>query len=184
MKVSPRESVLVLATGVVVLFGSSLLMVGPKIEEWKELGTKQDQVTQRIEQDKKLIAQRKNWAGQLEKLSKLLPRHPIGKKVDVHWLSVMDRLAAKHGVKISKRKTGAERQEGDVYELPIEVGLDGWEASLESTVHFLFELQSEGAMFDIRQLLIKPRGKGALKGRFSLYCAYTRGSAGKKDVKK
>lgn len=178
MKISSREAMLVLITGVVVLFGGSALLVRPKIEEWKELGAKQREVAERIEQDRRLLTQRKNWVGQLKELSKLLPRHPVGTKVDVHWLSVMDRLASKHGVKISKRKVGSERREGDVYELPIEVGLDGWEASLTSIIHFLYELQSEGAMFDIRKLLIKPRAKGVLKGRFSLYCAYTRGQTG------
>jgi hypothetical protein len=65
--------------------------------------------------------------------------------------------------------------------LPIECR--EWEASLDALVRFLFELQSEGAMLDIRQLLIKPRGQGILRGRFTLYCAYARaGDAGAGEV--
>jgi hypothetical protein len=59
-----------------------------------------------------------------------------------------------------------------VYELAIDCR--EWEATLDPLVRFLFDLQSEGAMFDVRQLMIKPKGKGVLRGRFALYCAYTR----------
>ena len=61
---------------------------------------------------------------------------------------------------------------GDVFELPIEVR--DWEGSLEALVGFLFELQSQGAMLDIRHLVMKPNEKKVLRGRFVLYCAYTR----------
>ena len=76
-------------------------------------------------------------------------------------------------MKISKRQPGEEKQQGEVYELPIECR--EWEGSLDAITHFLFDLQSEGAMMDIRHLLIKPKGEGVLGGRFWLHCAYTRG---------
>lgn len=172
MKISLREAVLVLITAAVALFGGSLMLVKPKIVYLKELRTKQAEVIRQIKQDKRLVDERDTWEKQLKKLSKMLPQYPVDKKMDVHWLSVMDNLAAKHGVKILKRQAGEERKQGDVYELPIEC--KEWEGGLDSIVHFLFDLQSEGAMLDIRQLLIKPKSKGVLRGRFSLYCAYTR----------
>lgn len=172
MRFSSREAVLALVAVAVILFGGSAMLVKPKLVYWKELRAKQAEVIRHIEQDKRLVAEREKWTKQLEALSKMLPQHSPDKKVDVYWLSIMDNLATKHGVEISKRQAGEEKKQGDVYELPIEC--KEWEGSLDSIVHFLFDLQSEGAMLDIRQLLIKPKEKGLLRGRFLLYCAYTR----------
>jgi hypothetical protein len=172
MKFSYREGLLALVTAAIVLFGGSALLARSRIEKWKDLRQKQDDIRGQIEQDRSLVAEHEQWAKQLAELSVLLPVHPAGKKTDVYWLSVMDNLATKHGVQITKRQAGEEKKMGDVYELVIECR--EWEASLDAMVHFLFDLQAEGAMFDVRQLLIKPTGTGLLRGRFSLYCAYTR----------
>jgi len=177
VKFSSREAMLALVAAAVILFGGSAMLVKPKLVYWKELRAKQGDVIQHIEQDKRLVAERGKWTNQLEALSKMLPQHPADKKVDVYWLSIMDNLASKHGVKISKRQAGEEKKQGDVYELPIDC--NEWEGNLDSIVHFLFDLQSEGAMLDIRQLLIKQKEKGLLRGRFSLCCAYTRAPQGK-----
>lgn len=174
MKLSSREIVLGVATLSVALFGGTALLARPKFRVWKDMRARQAELRSQIELDRRLVAQREGWDKKLSEVSKLLPVQPAGKKMHVHWLSIMDRLAAKHGVTIRKRQAGEEKRQGDVYELPIECR--DWEGSLESIVNFLFELQSEGAMLDIRQLLIKPKGKntGQLRGRFTLYCAYTR----------
>jgi len=172
VKLSSREAMLVLTVGAVGIFGGSAMLVKPRIDAWKELQKEQAGILAQIERDSKLVAERDKWMKRLEKLSEMLPQHASDEKMDVHWLSVMDNLASKHGVRISKRQAGEERRQGDVYELPIEC--KDWEGSLDSVIHFLFDLQSAGAMLDVRQLLVKPKGKGVLRGRFLLYCAYTR----------
>jgi len=172
MTLSSREMVLALTTGALTLFGVSAVLSKPKFREWTEVRKQQAEVLVEMEQDRQLLAQREKLAADFDELSKQLPQYPADKKIDVYWLSVMDRLASKHGVKISKRQAGEEKNAGDVFELPIQC--TDWEGSLDSIVHFLFDMQSSGAMLDIRQLLIKSKGKGLLRGRFSLYCAYTR----------
>ena len=172
MKMSAREIILGILTIGVVLFGLTALLAKPKIDELKEVNEQRRVIINSIKIEKRLVEKRDSWEERLAEMSQLLPMEPADKDMDVHWLSVMDRVASKHGVKIKKRMAGEEVQQGDVYELPIEC--KEWEADLGSLVNFLFELQSEGAMLDIRQLLVKPKGKGVLKGRFTLYCAYTR----------
>ena len=175
MKFSQREYSLVIITAAAALFGVTILLARPKVEEWKKLRIEQGKLMIEIEKYKELVGNKDLWLNKFEELSKMLPQHPADKKVDVYWLSIMDNLAVTHGVTISKRSAGEERRMGDVYELPIEA--KEWEANLDAIVHFLFDLQSKGAMLDIRQLLIKPKGNGVLRGRFILLCAYTREKA-------
>lgn len=175
MKMSERESVLVVATLAALLLGASMMLAKPKVVEWGEIRTRQAALRAEIARDKALVAEREEWASRFEEVSGMLSRHPATQKMDIYWMSIMDRLAAKHGVTISKRQVGEEKQAGEVYELPIEV--KEWEGSLDALVHFLFDLQNEGAMLDVRQLLVKPKAGGILRGRFVLFCAYTRETA-------
>lgn len=175
MKISRRELVLALITGAAILFGVTFLLAGPRIAHWRELRARQKEVAQEIIRAKKLVAKRGYWESLVAEYSGMLPRVQASKKMDVHWLSIMDKLATKHDVQINQRAAGQEKDEGEVFELPIDC--KEWEGSLEGIVRFLYDLQTEGAMFDIRHLFIKPKGKGVLRGRFSLYCAYTRESA-------
>ncbi len=172
MKVSGRELVLMLATLGVGLFSVTAVVARPKFDQWKALRSDQAQLRQEIAQDARLLASRAEWEKKFEELKAYLPQYPVSKQMDVHWLSIMDNLAAKNGVRIARREVGEEKRVGDIFELPIEVR--DWDASLDAFVHFLFDLQSQGAMLDVRQLLMKPNDQKALQGRFVLYCAYTR----------
>jgi Tfp pilus assembly protein PilO len=178
MKISQRETALLFATLAAMVIALTLLAARRRVDEWKELRLRQEDIRRQIRQDKQLVDQRDRWAAELSELSRLLPVYPADRNVDVLWMSKMDQLAAKHGLRISKRQPLQEKREGDIYELPIEVPHEGWEGTLDALVHFLFDLQSEGAMLDIRQLVIKPEAEDRLKGRFVLYCAYTRAPGG------
>lgn len=179
MKMSARELVLLLVTVGVILFGSSALLVRPRWREWKTLTAEKASLDQQMVLDQTLIGQRDRWQQEMDALSRMLARQPAGEPADIYFLSVMDRLATESGVTILRRQVGEEKPQGDVFELPIEC--KDWEGDLSSTVHFLFALQSEGAMFDIRQLLIRPKGD-RLRGRFLLYGAYVRDEAGTNSV--
>jgi len=172
MKMSQREMVLAMLTGTIILFGMSAILARGKISEWKEIVTKQENIAAEIRINRKTIADRPIWGKKLGDLHKSLPEYPAAKKMDVQWLSTMDSLAAKHGVKILKRQAVDEKRVGDIYELPIEC--KEWEGNLAAIVHFLFDLQSQGAMLDIRQLQMKPKAGDVLRGYFSLYCAYAK----------
>jgi len=181
MKVSRREVVLAVMTFGVGLFGGTAIMVRAKLDEWLDLRQEQRKILEQIEEDRTVLAEHERWSREFADLSRMLTEFPADKKMDVYWLSVMDELAKKHGVTISQRQAGEEKRIGDVYELPVECLR--WEAPLEALVHFLFDLQSEGAMLEIREMLItpkEPRTDNLLRGRFTLYCAYTREPAGRK----
>ena len=178
MKLSPRESVLLLATAAAGLFGASVMLAGPKLDRWRELRREQARTLSQITEDRTMLAEGGRWRREFDSLRQMLPPFSADKKMDVHWLSMMDDLAKRNGLSILRRKGGEEKKIGDVYELPIEC--EDWEGRLEPLVHFLFDLQAEGAMLDIRQLLVKPKeGKpdDILRGRFTLYCAYTKEAA-------
>jgi hypothetical protein len=172
VKISNRESALALATISVALFGLTALLSRSKIDAWKSVRQQQLQVVGSIETSKRLVDQQEKWTTRMSELQGLMPRFPQGKPMDVYWTAEMEKKAAKHGLTINRRQAGAELQEGVVYELPIECR--NWSGSLDALIHFLFDLQSEGAMLDIRRLSIKPRGKLIRTGSFSLYCAYMR----------
>jgi len=172
MKLSQREMTLALITGSIILFGLSAILAKPKIEKWRDLSKKKAEVTRQIQSNRDTIASKEKWKKKLNDLQKSLPEYPADQKMDVQWLSTMDEVASKQGVKILKRQAGEEKVVGDVYELPIEC--KDWEGNLDSMVRFLFDLQNQGAMLDVRQLQIKPKSAGLFKGYFTLYCAYTK----------
>ncbi|MFO7871048.1 MAG: hypothetical protein R6V03_06410 [Kiritimatiellia bacterium] len=172
MKFSPREWILMLVTAAVVIFGVTVLALKPRFEVWREQGRTRRELLSAIEKDRALINERERWESELRELSKLLPQFPYEKEMEVHWLSLMDRLASKHGVRITRRETGEEEKQGLVYELPIECR--EWEADLESFLRFLFDLQDQGAMLEVRRLFVKQKNPSVLRGRFTLYCSYTK----------
>jgi Tfp pilus assembly protein PilO len=169
---APREAVLGLITMAIALFAISYMAARPKLAKLKDVRQEQARIQEQIRQDNEKIADKKKWSKQYAELSKMMPTLPANKKTDAHWLEIMDNIATRNGVKIFKRQAGEEKKLGNVYELPLEC--KEWEGTLDSMLHFLFDMQSEGAMLDIRQLMVKPQGKGVLRGRFTLYCAYMR----------
>jgi len=174
MKLSPRESMLALATGAVLLFGITGVWGTRQFETWEELRRRQGDLREKLAEDEDLVASNAYWTAEFEALRARLPQFPPDTKMDVHWLSVVEGVARRHEFRILKRQVGEPEKHGAVYELPIDCR--DWEASLDSLVHFLFDLRSESAMLDVRQLLIRPdKNATNLRGRFLLHCAYTRG---------
>lgn len=176
MRLAPRETVLAVATGIIALYGVSLMLARPRIETWKSLRAEQGLVRDQIASDRELIAEEDKWQAQYDELSAKLPQFAPDKRMEIHWLTVMDGIARKHGIQIVRRQAGEEKALGDIYEIPIEV--KDWEGSLHALVAFLFELQTEGGMLDVRQLYVRPKEDALLRGRFTLYCAFTRGKGG------
>lgn len=171
MRLSDRELLLATVTGAVLLLGGSYLVVKPKWEQLKSLRDEQVQVRREIELYRAQALEKGKWDKDMESVRGMLARYPADQAMDVVWLSAMDNKARRHGLNIMRRKAGEEKQVGDVYELPIECS--DWDGSLSALSHFLFELQTEGAMFDVRQLTVRQvRGSGQLRGGFTLFCAY------------
>jgi Tfp pilus assembly protein PilO len=175
MKVSARESLLALVTVSVALFGITGVLARSKVDELKLIRQQQQLARASIEKRIRLEEMRPEYEQRMNELKGMMKPFPPDKRMQVFWSSHMESLASKNGMKIVRYEVGSEKQEGPIYELPIEC-LD-WEGSLDALVHFLFDLQSEGAMLDIRYLRVKPKDKVMRTGRFSLYCAYMRESS-------
>lgn len=176
MKLAPREIALGIATLGVGLFALTVSLAKPQIDKLKGLHEECSGLKRSIVAYEQLIQQKDQWAKQLAEQGNQLQSFPADRQMDVYWLSTMDRIAAANNVSITRRQAGDITQDGNVYELPIEC--KEWSADLPSLVRFLFDLQNQGAMLDIRLLNIKPHKEGTLRGRFELYCAYTKDDAG------
>jgi hypothetical protein len=178
--VTSREKNMLAVTAVVVLYAAAALTFKKQLANWKTEERVYRTAQKKVQDEKDLIAARDAWAEKYDQMCDLMPIFPYGKDVDTHWLNIMDSAATRNGLSISRRQTGGEKEVGDVFELPIDC--KDWEGSLEALVKFLYDVNQEGAMLDVRQLAIRQTNKpGNLKGTFVLYCAYMRGDVAKQS---
>ena len=177
MIVSTREKAMLALTLLAVLYGGLGLTLRGRLSQLQLLrgGLREQQAL--LADRNELVAQRAAWDQQYATLQNLMPVFDPERRVDTHWLGVMDRLAAKNNLSIIKTQIGEEKLAGDVYEMPIDC--KDWEGSLEGLVGFLYDLQAEGAMLDVRSMFIRtaPNKPALLRGSFTLYCAYLRGAS-------
>ena len=177
MSVSNREKAMLALTLLAVLYGALGLTLRGRLSQVKLLRSQQlDRMNLQAERGG-LIAQRADWESQYAQLQNLMPVFEPDRRVDTYWLAIMDRLAAKNNIAIIRRQIGEEKQAGDVFEMAIDC--KDWEGSLEGLVGFLYDLQAEGAMLDVRGMFIRPTPNkpGLLRGSFTLYCAYLRAAS-------
>jgi hypothetical protein len=168
---------MLLVTVVIVLYAAAALTFKQQLANWKSEERVYQAAQKKLQDEKDLIAARSEWDAKYEKMRSLMPVFPEGKDVGTHWLKVTDTTATRNGVAISRQQGNDEVEVGDVYELPIVCS--DWEAPLEALVKFLYDLNQQGAMLDVRQLVVRQAKPGYLKGSFALFCAYMRGDAGK-----
>ena len=174
MIISSREKAMVALTLLAVLYGSLGLTLRGRLERLRQMrGTLREQQTLLADREA-LVAQRASWEAQYATLQDLMPVFDPARRVDTYWLGIMDRLAAKNSFSIIKPQIGEEKLAGDVYEMPVDC--KDWEGSLEGLVGFLYDLQAEGAMLDVRAMFIRPvpNKPALLRGSFTLFCAYLR----------
>ena len=172
MKITPRETILGMATAGAALYAGLIYLGSGQLDTWRLLRTEKAQLQDSILRSTALVEERSEWEQQMESLQTLMPMFPRDKQMDVHWLSEVEGKAARNELRILRHEVGNEQQEGPIYELP--VYCRRWEGTLDALVHFLFDLQGEGAMLDVRYLHIKPKDKLIHDGRFDLFCAYRR----------
>ena len=175
--ITSREQNMLMVTVVIVLYALAALSFKKQVASWKAAERVYQTAQKKLNEENALIAARGDWAARYEQVRERMPVFPYEKDVDTHWLNVMDSVATRDGLAIARRQTNKEAEVGDVYELPIDC--KDWEGTLESLVKFLYDLNQEGAMLDVRQLYVRTSNKpGFLKGTFTLYCAYMRGKEG------
>ncbi len=172
MKLTQRELVLGMVTLTAALYGGLLYFGSGQLQTWRLQRLEREQLLDSIRRSQAEVEKHPEWSSKMGELQNLMPLFPRDKRMDVHWLSEVEGKATAHDLKILRHEVGSEQQEGPIYELP--VFCRRWEGTLDALVHFLFDLQAEGAMLDVRYLYIRPKDKVIHDGRFDLYCAYRR----------
>ena len=174
MTISSRERVLAGATLAVLLIAVLIFAYDGQMKTFRTARTELRNKQAELKFRRLLIAQGPAIEARFAELRDLMPVFPADRRVDTHWLGIMDAAATRNALSIAKRQVGAERQVGDVYEIPIECRV--FEGSLAAIIHFLFDVQNEGVMLDVRTMTVRPspQNLALLRGQFTLYCAYMR----------
>ena len=177
MKLSRREYALALATLVAVL-AAITLTVGTA--QWKILMDARKQrealVASRLAYELR-IERKPQLQRRVDELWGAIPVYPADLDVSADLLRQIESLASQNQLTLTRREPEKERNVGNLTEVSIHAS---WEGGLDPLTRFLYAVQNQGAMFDIRQLTINPpKGSNAvLSGTFTVDCAYTRKAVG------
>lgn len=177
MKLSRRELILAFSTGAVVLMGLSYLLGEPAVGRWRAAVERRQKLSDERKLAQRLIAQRGDWEARYQQQRADIPVHGANDPVSALLLKRVEQLASENGLTLSRVQPDKERNIGDLFELAIDCA---WDGTLETLVRFLYAVQKQGAILDIRQLTVSP-GQGApdrLKGNFTLFFAFRRIEAG------
>lgn len=174
-----KEKAVLASLAMVVLYGIAAVVwflkmdITSKQGDWYKARKKYHEACQQYRNECKLIAEKREWSDAYDQEKAAMPTFESGMATDTTWLEKVGEIAKKHNVEISSRKPGKEVAADDVLELEIDCQ---WEASLESLVKFMHELENtDQGMFDFNSLVFKPSSKrGYLKGSFTVTCAYMR----------
>ena len=173
MKLSPRELVLACVTVAVVIVGGTWYFGAPVVDDWQSAITERQKLGNERREAEHLIKQRPEWQQRYDEMRGRIPKHGPTDPVTAEMLKTVKRLADQHGVVLSRIEPDKEKITGDLSEVAIECA---WDSELESLVRFLYAVQTQGAILDIRQLTIAPAqgAAGRLKGNFSVFFAFSR----------
>ena len=177
MKLNQRESRLAVVALVAVLVGLTYWVGEPRYEEWKQNNEEVELLIRRQAAAQRLLDQTPELNDRLAFLREQLPQHPPEADVTSQLLRNLQTFADEHGFLLLRREPEPERPIGDLYELAITCT---WEGELQSLVHFLYALQSQGAIVDVRQLTITPvqGAPNRLRGTLTVDYAYSRTAPG------
>jgi Tfp pilus assembly protein PilO len=182
MKISSRELVLACITGAVVIVGGTWYFGAPLVDDWKSAITERRKMGEDRKLAERLIEQRPEWQQRYDELRAPIPKHGPNDPVTSEMLKNVKRLADQHGVTLSRIEPDKEKVNGDLAEVAIDCT---WDSELEPLVRFLYAVQTQGAILDIRQLTIAPAQgvAGRLKGNFTVFFAFSREGAAKEPGK-
>jgi len=177
MTLSRREQVILTGFVLAVLFGILGMTLRKQLDAMEALRGQLSLLRDQRKSERALIDSAPVWKARYEDVRDQMPVFPMGTQVHTHWGRVMTKFAEMYGVNILRQQASNDMPLGDVYELSIEVR--EWEATLDGFLKFLHAMQSEGAMLDVRDLLIRPHPSRPtiLRGSFTLYCAFMRAEA-------
>ena len=171
MKISKRETLLVLITLTAILFGLTYWLAGSRIAEQRRIKQDKARLLHQIELHKRILAEKDVWYARLEELQSQLPLYDEKTSITAELLKLIKRTADEHGLDLVRTQPYREEQTGSLYELGVSCN---WEGKLESLVRFLYDLQKQGVRFDVLQLNAQPDAQRdrILKGSMIIDCAY------------
>lgn len=178
MKLSARELVMGVVTAAVVVLGGTYYFGAPLAADWSTARVERRKLADEQKLAERLIGQRDEWQTRYDSLRSRIPRHEPSVPVTAEMLKTVKRLADEHGVVLSRIEPDKEKTIGDLSEVAIDCT---WDSELEPLVRFLYAVQMQGAILDIRQLTIAPAQgvAGRLKGNFTVFFAFSRVAADK-----
>ncbi len=174
MKLSQREMILVGATLAAVLVGGSIWLAEPMLKQWDDAAALRVKLEAERKESEHVINQQADWEKKLADLRAQLPQHTEDEQVTSALLKTIKQLADGNGLVLSRLQPEAETDLGDgLSEVAIECQ---WDADLSGLVHFLYAVQVQGAILDVRQLSVQPQQgvAGRLKGSFTVFNAFSR----------
>lgn len=185
MELSRHDRTLLAITVGVLLFGLALLPARKQIDAIRTQRRAIASLEEKVSLQKELIGARTDWEARYDDVKGLMHVFTPNDQVATKWLSIRDTIATSNRLSLIKASQPVESVVSGVSEMLLEVRT--WEGSLESLVHFMHDLESEGVMLELRELRVAPvSGKqGILNGSFQLACAYLRAdsaTASGKDI--
>ena len=174
LSMSRHDRAVLAATVLVALFGFLALTAKGRIALIRARRADAERLEKRLALQEALIDARDDWTARYEAVRDRMPVFSATEQVGPHWGKIMDDAAHAHDLHIQQRSFKEETVVAGVCELPIEVRQ--WEGTLEALVGFVHQVESTGAMLEVRDLRASPiqNRQGWLKGSFTLSCAYLR----------
>ena len=171
MNLSRRETTIAVLTLALLLGGVTYWLSGTKISEQRRLAEEQERLLRQIQLHKRILNEQNSWTSRLEELQAQLPVYDEKISITAELMKEIKRMADKHRIDLLRTQPYREEQIGSLFELGVSCN---WEGNLDGLVHFLYELNSQGLRFDVRQINITPdpNRESILKGSMIIDCAY------------
>lgn len=176
MTLNTREIRLAMGTLILVLVVFGGVLIKDKVAEWVELADTKDGEELVISKYQARIARKAGYLRRIETIKLVLPEYPVGRDVKSQLLQQLNGLAARHRLGITSVDPDKEREVGELglYRLSVSVA---WSGDLEQLTRFLFDMQQQGAVIDVRQLTVKADPRANLSGSMKIDFAYNRVAA-------
>lgn len=170
-KLARREQWLALIGGLGLAAFVTFWLVQGALDDLKKARTLEKSVSDKLRLTKKVLGKREDVAAQLEVMQRKLPRFGPDRDVTAEQMRTLDRIAQEQNFGLGQREPQAEGTNGIVREIVIH---SAWDSNLDALTHFLYALQTQDVIFDVRRLTVMPVQGVAdrLKGSLVINSAY------------
>ena len=170
-KLARREMWLAIVGGLGMAFFVTFWIVQDSLSDWKTASLAEKKVADKLRLTKKVLGKGPEVATLLEVLQRRLPRYGPDRDVTAEQMRTLDRIAQEQSFGLGQREPQAEGTNGVVREIVIHTA---WNSNLDALTHFLYALQTQDVIFDVRRLTVLPVQGSAdsLKGSLVINSAY------------